>query len=348
MHIWTTFTPAKLCWELTSLQTKGKSPSSNWQKNTDLIEESLRKLKKAGISGIRLVIFPSELTGDGKIFNWKPIEKMLDICSKNKLLADLCIGPFQYPHYPGIYLPPELIKKLEPKSEFIDSDPVFKEFGLRFLTEQIQSFRGDERLLGFHFANEWPDKQNVEGKRSLKMAVSEGFMLESAHLIKSLTKKPISLNTNIDIRDQRRITKAFGKLLKILSTQAKLGFDIYPSQDKWKKVPFQKLRGLISDYPNSFKSVQNKFPASEIYFAEVEAQPWGGGQSWYQLIAEEPEPNVKVLNYYNNSLETTFRKHIQGTDCMRVSLWGSDFWLSADMIGIRWPLEQIGKLSNHL
>ncbi len=348
MEIWTTFTPRKVSWELTYVKTNGESSSSNWQENIGLIDNSLEKLKDSGIVGIRLVIFPSEITNDGELFDWKLIENMLDLCSKHKLRVDLCIGPFQYPHYPGIYLPSELLKIFSPRGKHIDSDFVFKEFGTRFLKAQIRKFGNDKRIHGFHFANEWPDEQNIEGKRGLRIGVSEKFMQDSARLLKSLTKKPILLNTNIDALDHRRVIKVFGEILEILAKQVKLGFDIYPSQSKWKKVPLQKLRNKVYGYSKSFKSMQNKFPESEMYFAEVEAQPWGGGQSWYQLINEETNPKEKILTYTKSSLNETWSKYIAGTNCQALSLWGSDFWLSADMMGIKWPLEQVSCLLDSL
>ncbi len=344
MNIWTTFSPRKTSWELTCILSKGKNPSSDWRKNSDLIDEVLKKLKYFGISGIRLAIFPSELTNDGKKFDWTPIDKMLSLSDSHGLLVDLCVGPFQYPHYPGVYLPPELTKYAEKLLENIDDNEVTYEYGLRFLKAQMEYYRSDRRIHGFHLGNEWPDKQRVEDVNIIRLTVSEEFMLNAASLIKKLTSKPILINTNIDVLDKNKILKTFSPLLQVLGDQGKLGFDIYPSQSTWEKAPDQKLRNLIWSYSDSFKNIQKDLQNCEMYFAEVEAQPWGGGQSWYELINNEQDPNHKVLRYTNQSLSETWKKYINGTNCQTVSLWGSDFWLSANAMGINWPLEQINRL----
>lgn len=345
MNLWTTFTPRKVVWELTFIKTKGNAPSYDWLENLDIIFFSLRGLKSAGIAGIRLVIYPSEITNDGKEFKWRPIETMLDLCSQEGLAVDLCIGPYQYPNYPGIYLPTELIKQLNSDLRQIDENPFFYNYGLEFLKKQIARFGDDKRVSGFHLANEWPDRQKVEGKRELKTGVSIKFMLDAAGLLKSMTRKPISLNTNINIYDFKKINSVFGDMLMILSKQGKLGFDIYPTQDKWKKNPLQSMRNKITNFPKAFKKLQSNYPETEIYFAEIEAQPWGSGQSWYRMISVEETPGVKVLNYFNDSLEKTFEKYILGSGCKTVSLWGCDFWLAAEMMGTLWPIKNIRDLS---
>ena len=85
MQIWTTFSPQKVCWELTTVQNKGKGGTSDWMSHQKIIEESLLLLKQYGIVGIRLVIFPNELTKDGKSFNWMPLDAILARCAKHKL-----------------------------------------------------------------------------------------------------------------------------------------------------------------------------------------------------------------------------------------------------------------------
>src|SRR2546423_10185951 len=103
MKLLTTFCPSKIVWELTAIASEGKFPSNNWQKQLALIEESLILLKQSGIAGIRLVLFPSELTNDGNAFRFEPLTTMLSVTDKLKMEVILCVGPFQYPYYPGIY-----------------------------------------------------------------------------------------------------------------------------------------------------------------------------------------------------------------------------------------------------
>ena len=344
MEIWTTFTPSKVSWELTCAMTKGKSATSAWQKDLTLINKSLSKLRSAGISGIRLVIYPFEITQNGNKFNWESVEKMLMLTTKNKLKCDLCIGPFQYPNYPGIYLPEGLIEYIYDNKNFLDTTQELWNYGMSFIKLQIERFGNDKRVNGFHLANEWPDSQKVFGKESVKKSVSLAFMLSVATFLKDNTLKPICLNTNIDAGDKNKLLRTFKEILNILGKQGRLGFDVYPSQESWKKTTAQKLRRFFWSYNHSFSSIKKCFYNNEIYFSEVEAQPWGGGQSWYQLISEENWQDERILNYHRNSLGKAFNKYIKNSDCNFISLWGSDFWLVASTMGVDWPLNQIKQI----
>ncbi len=345
MEVWTTFTPSKVCWELTNIATKGKAASSNWQENLGLIESSLKKLKKVGISGTRLVIFPSEITNDGKVFNWVPINKVLRLSAKHELKVDLCIGPFQYPNYPGIYLASGVTRYVFDNRNCLDTIPELWTYGIEFIKAQIKHFGTDKRINGFHLGNEWPDKQIVSDTANIKKCISSAFMLEAAKYLKKNTNKPISLNTNIDVSEKKNLKKTFWELLEILGNRGRLGFDIYPSQETWKKVPLLKVKRMIWSYSHSMKSIQKIFPATKLFFAEVEAQPWGGGQSWYQIINEAEVSSEIVLKHSINSLNNTWDKYIKDTNCQIVSLWGSDFWLSANMMSVKWPFENLKKLT---
>ncbi len=84
--IWTTFCPGKIVWELTAVRGKGMGATNDWMHEKALVERSLKLLKNSGISGIRLVIYPSEITENGKAFNWKPIDTMLALSQKHQLL----------------------------------------------------------------------------------------------------------------------------------------------------------------------------------------------------------------------------------------------------------------------
>lgn len=342
-NLWTTFCPSKICWEVMTAQSKGKSGTSNWLQNKKLIQESLRKLKTAGINGLRLVIYPMELTHDGKTFDWTPIETMLDFCTKEKLAVDLCIGPFQYPNYPGVYLPEGLAKQIADTQTYLDDNPGIKQYGEYFLEQQLDRYGNDKRIHGFHFANEWPDRQGIKGKEKIKVSVSKQCMQQFAEIIVQKTKKPISINTNIDAADKRKLNTVFSQLLSILNKQAKLGFDIYPTQETWKKAPLQKLRRWFEAYHKSFFWSRKRFAPCEMYFAEVEAQPWGNGKSWYRLITNEPDPNQQIYYYKPGDLQKIWENFIKKTNCKRISLWGADFWLSADAMGITWPLKSVTK-----
>jgi len=282
---------------------------------------------------------------DGKKFNWTAVETVLDLCKKHKLAIDFCIGPFQYPNYPGIYFPPALLAHVFDTPNSLDTRAPLREFGFLFLEKQMERYGNDKRITSFHFANEWPDKQNVKDKEQIKAWVSTAFMVEAAKYLTAHTTKVISLNTNIDASDKRRLSAVFAEVLEVLGEQASLGFDIYPSQETWRKAFFQKLRRIIEPYERAFAWSCRRFPDCSMYFCEVEAQPWGSGQSWYKMISDEPHPEEKVLHYTNNSLQETFDTYLSPSEPEIVSLWGVDFWLVAKAMHIDWPLAQVSSLA---
>lgn len=348
MTIWTTFCPGKICWELTFAATHGKKPTSNWLKNQELINDSLKLLKKNGISGIRLVIFPNEITSDGKRFDWTPTETMLTLCRKLNILVDFCLGPYQYPNYPGIYLPSQLLQYVYDNDNALDTNPELRRFGVSYLHIQLEKYGSDKRIHGFHLANEWPDKQHISEKEKIKKTVSEDFMTRATSLIKASTEKPIRLNTNIHVSDKKKLTNIFTNILTILGQQAWLGFDIYPSQETWSKQPLQKLRSLFETYSYTFRQTKKIFKEVSLYFTEVEAQPWGDGRAWYTIIKKESSPKQKILGYSSTSLQKTWNTYIKKTNCDIVSLWGADFWLVAHKMGISWPLTEVKFLSSKI
>lgn len=345
MTYWTTFTPQKVSWELTTVLTQGKAGTGQWRSQLPLMKKSLKQLSSAGITGIRLVIFPEEVTDDGKKFHWEAIDTMLELCHKAHLKVDLCVGPFQFPNYPGIYLPKELLHYVYDNGNSLDTQEALREYGKNFLTKQMERYGDDKRIRGFHFANEWPDRQNVQRKEQIKSFISTNFMLWAAQFLASNTDKIISLNTNIDVSDKRKLNSSFGQILQLLGEQGRLGFDIYPSQETWGKAFFTKLKRIFEPYHESYKWSCSRFSQCEMYFCEVEAQPWGSGQSWYRMILEEENPNTKVLKYKRNSLEQTYEKYLRKSHPLEISLWGADFWLSAALMDITWPLDQVKALA---
>lgn len=345
MEIWTTFFPKKVAWEITSAMANGEGGSSDWLKHEAIINEALQTLKKAGIKGVRLIIIPTELTTDGKQYDWSPVEKALSLCHKHKLAVDFCLGPFQYAHYPGIRLPQMLQRDVNEGLAFLDTNPKLREYGLRFLELQLKRYSRDARIRGFYLGNEWPDRNIVE-RTTIKIGVSRGFMAESASIAKDATVKPILFNTNIDPASQRRLFEVFQPFHEILGKQMRLGFDPYPSRERWDVTPLVKMKRFVKSYSACVENVCSVFDKSQLFFAEVEAQPWGHGESWYRLIKESKNPNEKIYNFHKDDLKKTFAKYISPTGIQEVSLWSPEFWLVAQFMGIAWPLEEVKKLSS--
>lgn len=330
MEYWFNFCPRKLYWELTFAKTKGKNPTGDWMREPEVLEESLKQLKVWNISGIRLIVYPSEITEDGIDFNWRPIDKVITYCEQVGLKIDFCLGPFQYPHYPGIFLPKKLLYHLTEGFKFLDNDPALKDYALYFLQKQLERYGNNKQINGFYLGNEWPDFQKIETRRELRVGVSESFMIEAAKLIKNGTNKNVILNTNIDAIEYGKMKKTFGKILAILKENAVIGLDIYPSQEKWKNVPKIKLLRNIFPYRKSTFRLSEKLKPAKLIFSEIEAQPWGSGKSWFTMINEDKELIDKTLT----DLKETLNEKIIPSKIEKATLWSSEFWLVAKEMGL--------------
>src|SRR4051794_16123845 len=112
MQFMTTFCPRKVMWELSYVHSQGTHATSTWGQHYADINESLIKLRKAGIQGIRMVVFPFEIIHADMRYDWQPIEILLNSCYELDLDVDVCLGPFQYPYYPGIRLPEQIMHQV--------------------------------------------------------------------------------------------------------------------------------------------------------------------------------------------------------------------------------------------
>ncbi|MEN9407690.1 MAG: hypothetical protein RLZZ455_906 [Candidatus Parcubacteria bacterium] len=346
MEIWTTFFPKKIAWELTHAISKGRGGTSDWLQHTHLIEKALGDLRVAGIKGVRLIITPGELTDDGRRFNWSPVEKALTLCSRHKFQVDFCLGPFQYAHFPGIRLPSNLVTKVNAHNTYLDDTHEIREYGMRFLQLQMQRYGVDTRIRGFYLGNEWPDQNSVEGNTSLHIGVSREFMMIAAKAIRNTTTKPVLFNTNIDPSSSKQLYSVFRQFLTLLGTQMRLGFDPYPSRERWNVSPLVKVKRYFASYASCMEDLCVVFDKKQLFFAEVEAQPWGHGESWYSLIKNSPSPQEKIYDFHRSDLQSTFTKYILPTGIREVSLWSPEFWLVAKQMGINWPLDEVRHVSS--
>ena len=98
-ELWTTLCFRKMVWE-------AGVDDSDWMSHKDIIEDRVATLAEVGIKGGRLVIFPFEVTEDGKEFNWEAMDKAIEIMSERGMKIDICAGPLDYPYGPnGVRVP---------------------------------------------------------------------------------------------------------------------------------------------------------------------------------------------------------------------------------------------------
>lgn len=339
IQVWANFCPKKFYWELKQLPDFAKLPE-NWWESSKLIKEQLVLLKKAGITGLRLNIFNTELTSNAQTIHWQPLETFLDIAEQTGLEVHLCLGPYQYPLWPGIRLPENLLNEKK-FSRVIDNNKKWKEFGCGFLEEQLKRYGKHKVITGFYLGNEWHTTQRIEdfAKKNDIFTVSQKHMESLARLCKKFTKKPIIFNTNLQPFHLKKLEFSFLSLIKILKNQSWIGFDVYPSQETFLKSPSLLIHRKLHSFSQDVEVVKKKF-LPRLTISEFEAQPWGDGKSWYEQITNSP----KIIANTVTQLEKTFSSFLSVKQFEYATLWGAEFWLIAYHLGHHEMLDTVSEL----
>jgi len=354
----TTIFPRKIMWEAVQVL-KAKDEwsydidESDWLRRLDIFEEHIARLAANGIKGGRLEVVPFELTQDGINFNYAPLEKAIEIMAQHGMKVDLCLGPIDYPYYPGFRLPINLENQLEETFStgginqiFISEqpDPLYPEvsqnisdFATRFLQETLSRYGHDPRIDKLYLGNEWPDEHGIEGVEGT-MNVSQELMLQFAQMIMDGSDKKVAINTNIHPTQPDEFTLKLGPLLNLLGDRGVLGLDVYPTREA--KVHTEKE--AIPDYAALINELRRRFPDTELVFTEFQAEPWPpegiAGQSWIDIFRQHPEI---FINFFQRSFPPSLESHIIASGITEVGLWGAPAWLTGEKSEYDFPLEMM-------
>lgn len=351
----TTFFPRKMMWEAAELlKVQGKWPGgdeSDWLSHQSVIEGQIAALAAAGFRGGRLTVVPFELTQDGKSFNWNPLETALKIMKKYGLVADLCIGPLDFPYYPGIRVPQNIEQELRGhfadrgKSHitislkkdryFPELNQTIQEYALGFLQSICQAYGTDSRIDKLYLGNEWPDTHGIEGVEGT-MSIDDDLMQAAIEILLRSTNKPVTLNTNIHPSELNRINNTFKSLFDQLGSRGVLGIDTYPTQE----VGIASYRGNYGDF---IRAVQGAFPATQLVFTEVQAEPWPpgelAGRSWAEIY--KIYPRAVIGRYYEQVFPPTLETHVLASGLKEIGLWGAPLWPIVAQLGYNFPLNML-------
>lgn len=353
-QFWTTLTPRKLYWEATQIPnftaTNRDNFYQNWHHNPTFLQESMHLLRDKGITGLRLNIFNFEITTNGKEYNWQPLETALNAAQHANLQVDLCIGPFAYPLWPGLRLPELLKKHLPPDSstQLLDHNNALNEFARHHISQQLERYGQDERVEGFYLSNEWPNDQQVEGQERLWSKASQELIKQLAIICQEKTNKTITMNTNLDATQINEISTTYQPIWQLLPKQFNLALDVYPSQENIKKSPLLWIKRQQHSYQHAIYQLAQKIPVP-LTFGELEAQPWGNGQSWFTQITA-PDLLPQSAGNFNLELIKTYRRYVYQTPIQKITWWGSEYWIIQALLSNLQPLntiQQLSKIHNH-
>lgn len=351
-HLRSTILPRKIVWELTG--------NSDWFVQQDVFRSALTDLKAAGLKGGRLAIFPFEVTRDGSTYNWEPMDTAIDLMHEHGMTVDLCIGPLDYPYYPGIRLPSDLEHVLQQEAtqngadhivisqeadvNFPESSVAIRDFAHAFVAAQIDRYGTDPRIDKLYVGNEWPDTHAIENVSGVTMCIEEDLMLEILKDLMNGTDKRIALNTNIHPSEPNKMETVLGPLFNVLKERGVLGLDTYPTREE---ESFH-LRPTMSRYKQMVDTLRGIFPQSEIVFTEYQAEPWPiemQGQAWVDIYADNPE---LFTRFYQKQFPPTLESHVIASGIREVGLWGAPAWPVLKREGYTFPTQMMATIAKKM
>ncbi len=359
----TTFFPRKVMWEYAQLlkqqgKWQGNSDESDWLSHMDILDTIFGQLEKVGIKGARLEMVPFEVTKDGQIYDWSPVDQILDLMKKHHMVADLCIGPINFPYDPGARFPIVFQDKLnaafkdaQTKQIIISmqTDPNFpqlsgeiRDYALQFVQQITGKYGKDQRVDKFYLGNEWPDTNNIEGVAGGTIRLASDFMQEAIKNILAATDKRIALNTNVPPSDLDQMKQKLGALLNQLGARGVLGLDPYPTQEAQDPT----LAPRMKDYGKYVTALRQTFPQTEVIFTEYQAEPWPpqgvAGKSWVDIVKQNP--NV-ITDFYLKAFPQNLAPYMSGAQIKEIGLWGAPVWPVMAALGDDFPYEMFSALN---
>jgi len=349
-HLWANICPRKLYWELE--QTTDKSLFKEWYFYPEILAESFRLLNQAGVTGIRLNIFNYELTFKQKSTDWQALELALNLAQQNQLQVHLCLGPWQYPLWPGLRLPNYMTASMtaskvesQPNTiNYLDNNLEIFEWGNWWLESQLERYGNDPRIAGFYLGNEWPNKQALENDVETNWKISPAYMSQAMAICHAYTDKPIIMNTNLDASQPEKIINTYQKLWQFAPKQFRLALDVYPSRETWRLAPELRFRRQHLSWAEDVKRLQSKIPV-QVMVGEFEAQPWGAGESWAQWWQNSSGNFDHRLKFSPKILNQWFIRYLNPAPINEITLWGAEFWLTGQLLGYGWPLKLVRQWS---
>lgn len=348
-ELWVNICPRKLYYELHEIDPSLPN-QDQWWDHPQLLKKQMKLLKQSGIIGIKLNIFNFELTSTGKHIDFSAIAVALAICEELNMRVHICLGPYQYPLWPGIRLPQQFLDLQLKKN--LEQNKNIRNFGTYFIGQLLKKYGRNKLVSGFYLGNEWHTQQEIENyhpQRNQKksspdtstFSVSQKHMSSLVRECKKNTRKPIFFNTNIDPYRVKLIEHTFIPFMNILKEQFYLGFDLYPSQETLLKSPRLFFHRKLHAYRHDFSLVK-KNCTTNLVLSELEAQPWGTGASWKSQI----ESNPQLVSQTLTDLKKTTEKIVVPCDMDIVTFWGAEFWLAAYQMGRSEILDYIQKLTS--
>lgn len=342
--VWANFCPRKYLWEVSQIPGVSLHPGEWWQQ-TERLDQALWLLRSHGVQGLRLNIFNFELLPQAYTPDWTPAITFLSLAKKHGLAIDWCLGPFQYPLWPGIRLPADLNDEIPSgKESIVDLSQVdeLHAWAMWWAKTQLEFLSHFPTVKGVYLENEWHTAQAIEGETSPippLYSLSSAWLAELATLATQFPSLAVLCNTNLDISQTSEIQQVFAPLRLILGAQFQLGLDVYPSRVTWKATPRLWLVHHRQRYARAVRRVEQEL-AGPIFWGEFEAQPWGTGQSWVKWWQQRVNQEVRE-SYSPDWLWRQYDRYFQFLPERKITLWGAEFWLVSELLGYHNPLDQV-------
>lgn len=293
-------------------------------------EKALGEILNLGLNPIRIGAYWSEIEKKKGKYNFSLLDKQIERISKRGASVILVTG-VKSPRWPEFYFPHWLEEKLNLcRQQTIKESPI-SNYLFPFLEKTVNHYKNHQAITHLQVENE---PLNFSGPKSDRL--SPKLLAKEVKLVKKLTKKPIILNSWVEMNPCKKLLRDLTLKEKSLDTCLSLGdilglsvYPSYPGQPEINDGDWQ----IFGEWLNKANKA-NK----EAWVVEMQAEPWP--KEGEKKIFKDPFGNSSCNP---TSIKSHFTK-LRDVGFKTILLWGSEFWVKCAQEGNKLWLKAVQNL----
>jgi len=294
-------------------------------------KETFGRILALGLAPIRIGIYWDQVEIEPSVFDFSNFDWIIKMAESKNVSLILTLGA-KAPRWPEFYAPKFLIKKFNFRYKERISNRDFQKHLFVFIRRAIERYKDYKNIRWWQIENEPFDLFGPQ-----KWNFSFDFIEEEIKFVRSLSKKPIILNTAGVLPYHPLIQKILGYDLRKANCEKLadiVGFDIYPKITK--KILGQPLllKAKRSNWEDLAKWKEKaEALGKKTWVVELQAEPWEVAPMNLHDPYANPSCSPKDIEKYLGKLEKI--------GFNTVLFWGAEFWFACAKQGNREWLEGI-------
>lgn len=276
-------------------------------------KEALEEILNLRLNPIRIGAYWSEIEKKKGEYDFSLLDEQIERIDKKRASIVLVIG-VKSPRWPEFYFPSWLEKRISLCHRETVEESKIGDFLFPFLEKATNRYKDHGAVTHFQIENE---PLNFSGPQWLRLGPK--LLEKEVALVKKITKKPIILNSWVEMNRLRRLLRNLILKEKSLETCLNLGdilgLSVYPShpgQFRVKKRDWQ----ILGKWLEKAQKV-----SKETWVVEMQAEPWPKREEEKNFKDPFGNPSCNP-----DSIKSDFVK-LQNLGFETVLFWGSEFWL---------------------